>query len=146
MEGSIHIPRKDWVAETKKLSLSPEEGDAYIELEKSVVADKLLEATYRRNPRGQSHFATFNGSAKGRRSVIQIYGGRCHLMWKSTKPIPGMTREQNKAIREALDRFRVALGGSPERSWEQVNVLSLGTSRIQDALHRVSEELHKIIP
>lgn len=141
MASSIDISRDEWLKEIETKSPSDQAYEAYVKLERFVIERTDLLGTYRRNTGGQSHHATFNGSAMGHCSVIQILAGRCELMWKWKKAIPGMTMEQHAEINNALDRFRKSLGGSKEKSWEHVNVLRLGVSQVQEALRVVSGEV-----
>lgn len=142
--ASKNISRDVWLTETEAKCRSNEEAQALVELEQFIVKHTGLLVTYRRNPGGISHFATFNGSVDGHCSVIQINNGECHLIWKWKNAIPGLMDEQHQRDNEAFDEFRQALGGR-EQSWQKIPVLDLGLTRIQDALRLVSEKLHTII-
>ena len=145
MASSESIARDQWVEETRTLSASEEAFKAYVELERFVVDHTDLIGTYRRNTKGESHYATFNGSAQGKCSIIQMFNGRCELIWKWRKAIPGMSSEQHREINEAMDRFRESLDGSPEKSWEQVKVLTLGVPRVQESLRSVAAEVLEVM-
>lgn len=139
------VTRDEWLKEMSNLSPSDKAFEAYVELEEFVVGHTALTATYRRNKRGQSHYATFNGSVDGHCSVSQILAGRCELIWKWKKSIRGITPDQHLAINETLDRFRLSLDGSKLKSWEQVKVLRLGKTRVKDALAVAANELVAIM-
>lgn len=139
------IPRDEWLTEMAKLSPSTAAFEAYVELEEFVVDSTELTATYRRNKRGQSHYATFNRSVDGHCSVVQIFGGHCELIWKWKKAVPGITPDQHHAINEVFDQFRLSLDGSKKVSWEHVKVLRLGTSRVKEALALAANELVTIM-
>jgi hypothetical protein len=139
------IERAEWVRETRGKLIDREAVfDAYQDLETFIVEHNLLNCTYRRANKGNSHFATFNGSARGHCSVIQIYNGQCQLIWRWLKPIPGISTDQHTAINEAFDCFRNSLSGSKTKGYEQAKVLAIGTDRIKNAIQRLSVRLNEI--
>lgn len=142
---SIEIEREEWVREMEERSPSPKAFETYIDLEQFVVEETCLLPTYRRNKQGKSHHAAFNGSIGGHVSIIQMYDGGCYLIWKWKPEIPGVTAEQHAAVNDALDRFCKCLDGDGSKSWERVKVLSIGCSRVKEALNQVARELADLI-
>jgi len=74
-----------------------------------------------------------------------MYAGQCELIWKWRKEIPGMSSEQHRKINDAFDRCRESLDGSPDKSWERVNVLAMGVPRVQEALRVLSNTLLEVM-